>query len=104
MSSPFGIIGFLFSKNLPLLVGVIAIDYFGMYLLNLGELVENMMFFAMILLALILSGTIHSGSGFVKTLILLLFIDLIIRGGLNTILPKEVTQISMEKIVQSTNL
>lgn len=102
MSSPFGIVGFLFSKNLPLLVGVVGLDYLGMYFLNLGDVIENVMFFLMIFLAFILANRVHSGSDYLKVLVILFLIDMLFRWGLYAILPSEITNLTMENMIQGT--
>lgn len=101
MSSPFGIVGLLFSKNLPLLVGVMVLDYLGMYFLNLGDIVESLLFFLMILLALLFSNRIHSGTTLLQVLIILFSFDMFLRWGLGMILPQEITTLETEQIVQS---
>lgn len=104
MSSPFGIVGFLFSKNLPLLVGVVALDYLGMYFLNLGDIIENIMFFLMVFLGLIFSGSVHSGIGLLKLLLILFVFDMLLRWGLDTTLPQEITHITTENMMQNMSL
>ncbi len=100
----FGITGLLFSKNLPLLIGVIGIDYLGMFALNLGEIVESYMFFLMILLTLLLTHTVHSFGTFIRLLFILLAVDFLLRVGLYTLLPKELTSVTMEKIISGNSL
>ncbi len=104
MASPFGIVGFLFSKNLPLLVGVVALDYLGMYFLNLGDIVENIMFFVMVFFGLIFANTVHSGGSLVRLLLILFVCDMLLRGGLYAFLPKEITTATTETIVQHISL
>jgi len=101
MASPFGIVGFLFSKNLPLLIGVVALDYLGMYFLNLGEIVENVMFFLMVFLGLAFSGSVHSGSDLLKLLLGLFVFDMLLRWGLSYVLPKEITTITTENLMKT---
>lgn len=101
MSSPFGIIGLLFSKNLPLLLGVMALDYLGMYFLNLGDIIESLLFFLMILLALLFSNRVHSGTTLLQVLVILFSFDMLLRWGLEWALPKEITTLDTEQIVQT---
>ena len=101
MSSPFGIIGLLCSKNLPLLLGVMALDYLGMYFLNLGDIIESLLFFLMILLALLFSNRVHSGTTLLQVLVILFSFDMLLRWGLEWVLPKEITTLDTEQIVQT---
>ena len=100
MASSFGLFGFLFSKNFPLLVCVVALDYLGMYFLNLGDIVESVLFFMMIALAFVFSYSVHSAGTLLRLVFVLFAVDLLMRWGLHTVLPQELISVTTENMIQ----